>query len=141
MLNLISAWLQISYAKGPTIILHGSDDGRPTTPDAAFTMGNGEKIVSVIGAAGTYLQSLKFVTNAGRTLGPWGLTTANTFQVNGVATGVFGGVKSSTLAALGVYTSGSARAKYPYFVGGVFANLVGFWDDGANYPGDLLPST
>jgi hypothetical protein len=81
---------------------HGGDGGSPTE----FQLEAGEYIVRVAGRSGGRVDQLTFITNTGRSYGPYGGNGGNAFSIDGIKVGGFFGRSGSRLDAIGFYTPG-----------------------------------
>lgn len=125
---------QVIYSPGNTVVARGNKI--TPRPDAYASLAPGEQIVQVFGTADSLVTSIGFRTSYGRTLGPWGGTGSSSYQVNGVAAGLFGRITpEGTFGSIGVYTTLTGRSKYPTYWGSL--NGRG-WDGGPSYPGTAL---
>ncbi len=140
---------QVTYSPNNAVVMHGYDDGRPSSPDADVVLEPEEKIVAVLGSSGSAVNSLAFLSQIGngvdisdfKILGPWGGSGPVEFQIFGIPVGLFGGNLGPNLGAIGVYTLVEGRAKLPVVCGtgvgqgGIFK--VTGWDDGPGFAGTL----
>ncbi len=140
---------------GGTIIEHGDDCG--DSPVVTLTLPVGEHITVIYGRSRDNIDSIGFITNKGKTYGPWGGAGGSSFRLEGPVYGFYGGKYRKgqyvILSGLGTWTEPSPTPaapssptpppvldrKSPMF--GSQSNLSSTWDDRAAFTGQCPSPT
>jgi hypothetical protein len=141
--------LQVTF-KGGVPEMHGTDNGKPATPDWIYispsTLGIDEQLISMFGSAsGSSVTTIGFTTKTGTILGPYGAIGSDgvPFAVYGLLLGFFGALKDGAISGTGAWYTPEVTSTFPRSgeMSPAYGNLVNVWswDDtpdmgGAHHP-------